>query len=331
MTIETVKISDVPIFLELAVAADLPVLLRSKHGVGKSTIIEKVAEDLGIDCCVLDLSLMDAVDLTGLPYQEDSRTFYAPPRFLPKAGRGIFLLEEPNRASSQTRAPALELLTRRRLNDYVLPAGWLPCASINPEGEYDVNPLDPALLSRFMVLDVVPDHQGWLVWAKDNSIHSVIVSFVEESPKIFELADVNPRSLEYASNFLKSFEKAGHKNLSILVKGWAGLVGSKIAVALVRFYQGILVAPNPDEILGNYQSVRPAFRKMLSENKLDLIVSAVEKLKRHLQRQQDWDETAASKSRSGNLKQFLGDIPADMKAGFEAWLVQRGYRFGGVH
>jgi hypothetical protein len=108
-------------------------------------------------------------------------------------------------------------------------------------------------------------------------------------------------------------------------------VGSKIAVALVRFYQGISVAPNPDEILNNYQGIRPAVRKTIADNKLDIIMSAVEKLKRHLQRQKDWDETAASKSRSGNLKQFLGDIPADMKAGFEAWLVQRGYRFGGVN
>ena len=119
-------LSRVPDVLRVAYEADLPVLLEGPHGIGKSTIFEAVAGEMGIEVRVLDLSLMEPVDLLGIPHLADGQTVYAAPARLPRAGKGLLLLEELNRAAPQTRAPALELLTRRELHDYSLPPSLPP-------------------------------------------------------------------------------------------------------------------------------------------------------------------------------------------------------------
>ena len=123
----SVSISDIPEYLKTAYAASLPALLRSPHGIGKSTIFKETASEMGIECRTLDLSLMEPVDLSGLPSIINNQTQYAPPSILPSEGKGFLLLEELNRATTLTRAPALNLLTNRCLNEYELPSGWLPC------------------------------------------------------------------------------------------------------------------------------------------------------------------------------------------------------------
>ena len=309
--------------------ADIPILLEGSHGIGKSSVFEQVARILDIPVVVLDLSLLEPFDLIGIPKTDaDNRTIYCPPAILPSGGRGILLLEEVNRASRQTRAPALELLTRRKLNDYVLPSGWLPCASINPDGAlYDVDALDPALKKRFLNLKVQASYQGWLTWAEENDVHSTVIAFVLESPDIFSHSDVDPRSLYYASRFLKSYEQqpSGDKKSKILLNGLAGLIGENMARALFRFYKSATISPDPKEILADYAMLRPTVRQLMKKGQLDIIATAVRKMKHLLQRQQRWEETISTSRTAENLKQFLGDIAPDIAEGFFEWADDRGY------
>ena len=142
------KVLDV---INLACGADQPVLLIGRHGIGKSSFFEQAADRRGIGLIVCDLSLMEPVDLVGIPSINDNgRTVYAPPSFLPTDGTGLIVFEELNRAPRYVQVPCLQLLTARRLNDYALPPGWLPCAAINDGEEYQVDDLDVAILSRFL-------------------------------------------------------------------------------------------------------------------------------------------------------------------------------------
>ena len=76
-------------FIVLCFMAGEAVLLSGRHGVGKSAIFYQVALQLGIGLVVRDLSLMEPLDLAGLPHKgKDRRTHYYPPAFLPKRGEG---------------------------------------------------------------------------------------------------------------------------------------------------------------------------------------------------------------------------------------------------
>lgn len=319
-------------FIQLAIRADQPIMLVGAHGIGKSQTFENAAKRLRIGFRVLDLSLLEPVDLVGIPRIEGGQTVYSPPSILPTGGRGILLLEELNRAPQQTRAPALNLLTRRQLHEYVLPSGWLPCACINPaEGQYEVDELDPALMSRFMVLHMEANHKAWLRWAIKSHVHPAIVDYVKASPDIFENTDVDPRSLDYASSIVKAHEanKKRSTDPAFLLPPLVGLLGDSVGTAMAQYFCESPELPNPKDILVRYATVRPAILRMLEQGRLETARSVLLRLQRILQKQSNWDKVRkGNPKRLENLHRFLADIPADMRDEFREWLDDRGYSFG---
>lgn len=190
--------------LDVVRGAGLPVLLSGPHGIGKSQYLEAWARARGCDAYVLDLSLLEATDLTGLPYLADGRTRFAPPATLPPSDAArpcVLVLEELNRCDRSVRQPCLQLLTTRRLNDYRLPDGCFLAACVNPENAgYEVDTLDPALASRFVTLKVAPDREAWTAWAKEHGVHPSVVRFVSNFSQAFERAP--PRAWEQAGRIL---------------------------------------------------------------------------------------------------------------------------------
>src|SRR6266446_4563089 len=103
------------------------------------------------------------------------------------------------------RAPCLQLLTARCLNDYRLPDDWWVAAAINPaEDGYEAAELDPALASRFVQIAVVADPKEWVRWARENKVHHKIIAYAEADPTIFEAPASNPRSWVYVADLLKA-------------------------------------------------------------------------------------------------------------------------------
>lgn len=191
--------------LAVAYRARRPVLLEGQTGIGKSELVAQVAHKLGIAHTVIDLSLLEPPDLVGLPAIEDGRTRYALPRFLPREGTGILMLEELNRAERYIQQPALQLLTARTLHEYVLPPGWACFAAINPEsGDYQVTPLDAALRARFLQVPVRADRAAWLAWAGANGVHPAVITLIRAHERAFE--GVPPRSWTYAGHMLASMD-----------------------------------------------------------------------------------------------------------------------------
>ncbi len=203
--------------LKAAYQARLPVLLEGATGIGKSEILQETARQLGIGCCVLDLSLLEPPDLVGLPQIQDGRTVYAAPAILPQGGAGVLMLEELNRAERYMQQPALQLLTARKLHSYALPEGWSTCAAINPEGEdYHVTPLDPALRARFLQVRVYADRTHWLAWAVDAGIHRAILGMARTHDRFFET--VPPRTWAYASRLLTGLSPVDRADRSFLAE-----------------------------------------------------------------------------------------------------------------
>lgn len=113
--------------LKTAYRARRPFLLEGDSGIGKSELVSQLAAEMGIGCIVLDLSLLEPPDLIGLPVISGGRTRFAVPSQLPTEGAGFLFLEELNRAERHIQQPSLQLLSAKRLNEYVLPPDWVPC------------------------------------------------------------------------------------------------------------------------------------------------------------------------------------------------------------
>jgi hypothetical protein len=299
--------------IRLAYAAKKPVLLEGRHGVGKSQLIEQAARELGIECIVRDLSLMEPPDLIGLPRQENGRTKYSPPSFLPDSGKGLLVFEELNRSEKYMMAPCLQLLTARTLNDYRLPDGFMCVAAINPASEgYDTQELDSALLSRFVRIEIVPDVKSWLAWGKDAGVHHSALKFVSQTPDIFAAAESNPRSWAYASDVLKAYEQQGIDDENLLVVMLAGVIGESLAVAFVQASLRDEESIPADAILKEYENARSTIQHWVRNRRVDLLNSTAHGVMISLQSVDTAAAVANMETQGRNLDAFINDLPADI-------------------
>lgn len=316
--------------VKLAVKADKPVLLKGGTGVGKSEAMEQTAKELGIGYIVRDLSLMEGPDLLGLPEIKDRKTTYALPSFLPTEPTpgGLLVFEELNRAPRYTRAPCLQLLTARCLNDYFLPKNWLPVAAINPDDDdySDVDTLDKALEARFIVVNVVPDIKSWLVWAEQNHIHAAVLSIVKSDPKIFDAPGSNPRAWKYISDIVYAHETV-NATAGALLAAINGYVGDKLARAFLSLYskKGGVEIPTPEKIFRSYPNVRSIIKSLSKDGDSAKLDSLCHQVLLHLQDPQNEQKIKNNKIAVANLKRLIDDLPAEFAKKICArakWLVK---------
>jgi len=249
--------------------ANQPVLLIGTHGIGKSQSLEDTATEAKIGCEIFDLSIMDSVDLAGLPVIKDGRMLYAPPVRLPTAGKGLIVFEELNRVPKDLQAPVLQICTARRFNDYCLPPGWLPCAAINPPGgDYDTLDLDPALMSRFLKIYLEADPVEWCIWAEAHNIHPVCVTYIKENPAAIQSPDLSPRTLHYISNFIKASGLEGQA----LLNGIVGLSDAQHGSRIFKLLGTIRVESlSVSEILKSPAEAAIKMQKMVAADRTDLV------------------------------------------------------------
>ncbi len=314
--------------IALAYEANKPVLLVGRHGVGKSELLAQAAERQFIGFISRDLSLMEPVDLIGIPrVNADGRTSYAPPSFLPRSGRGLIVFEELNRCPRPVQTPCLQLLTTRRLGDYALPEGWLPCAAINEGSDgYFTEPLDDALNSRFLRTRVVPDVGQWVAWARRMKVvHEKVLEFVESSPGVFEDPDANPRAWSYVSEILSAWER-GERDQDLLATALAGVLGDKWALAFLRVYNGELRPLRAEEIIEAYPAHRASILILVEKGQLDAVAASVEMLKRHIQPQPVYEGVVRDREQKANVAAFFADLPPDVRREVIDWLREKDFK-----
>ena len=310
--------------IELALGADTPLLLIGHRGIGKSEAFADVARKRGIRLIVLDLSLLEAPDLLGIPFIEDGRSKFAPPVFWPTSGEGIIVIEELNRAPRYLQAPILQLLTTRTIGGIKLPAGWWIAAAINERSdEYFVDELDVALASRFVRVRVEPSPSEWLKWAAQNEVHPKVRDFIEAAPETFNDPEANPRAWVYASDLLHEWERRGADDTDLISVALAGVIGDEWSVAFLRFLRGDRKPLRATDIIERYQSSRPAMLGWLDAGALDLIKTSLEALKRHMQPQKAYAAIANDAKKIANVEGFLHDLPGDLRREVAEWLRDR--------
>ena len=178
-------------------AARLPVLLRGRHGIGKSQVVYQIAGSLGLPVIERRASQMTEGDLVGLPSIEGNRTTFNPPDWFKMACEepAVLFLDEVDRATLEVRQGIFELTDSRKLNGHNLHPDTLIFAAINggEHGEsYQVNEMDPAELDRWSVWDVEPTTEDWLAWGKNN-VDGLIWDFINQNRGHLEhTADIEP-------------------------------------------------------------------------------------------------------------------------------------------
>lgn len=211
---------DLQTFVSIAkpvLAEGYPVLIRGRHGIGKSESAYEIAQGLGTyigldvpDLKVIELraSQMNEGDLLGLPFLEDDVTVFKPPKWFRECQESpcLLVLDELNRASTQVKQALMQLTDSHGLAGKSLHADTRIIGAVNTGVDYNVADMDPAELDRWVVWDVEPTLDDWVKWAKRKVFLSYDKKkgFIEGSQ-----ANVEPIIVEFIQKSMGALEHEG--------------------------------------------------------------------------------------------------------------------------
>jgi hypothetical protein len=187
------------------------VLLRGKHGLGKSQVMFQIAQELSVETATnfgfidIRLAQREVGDLIGMPRGMDkfsilrtvfnkgelikqeeivsNVTIHDVPHWFPQdaASKGIVFFDELNRATREVQQAVFELILDRRMNFHYLPDGWRVCSAVNDDQDtYQIVEMDPALLDRFAVIEFAPTVPEWLEHADKIHVHDAIMKYISK-------------------------------------------------------------------------------------------------------------------------------------------------------
>ncbi len=244
-------------------AVKKPVLLRGRHGVGKSQVVYQIADGVGLPVVERRASQMTEGDLVGLPSIDGDRTTFNPPDWFKEACETacVLFLDEVDRATIEVRQGIFELTDSRKLNGHNLHPDTLIIAAVNggEHGEqYQVGEMDPAELDRWTVFDVEPTVEDWLDWAKNN-MHALVWDFINNNRAHLEhTGDFEPNKVYPSRRSWDRFNECvttgllldePKENLGTLYELGVSFIGFEAAVSFRDFAQNYQSLVTPTDIL----------------------------------------------------------------------------------
>ncbi len=229
-----------------------PVYLWGQPGIGKSCLVRQAADAAKLSLVDVRATLLDPVDLRGLPSVLNGRAVWCPPAFLPTRGKGLLFLDELAQAPPLVQAACLQLTLDRRLGEYELPEGWTVVAASNrSEDRAGTHRLISPLLNRFVHLDLEVSPDDWQAWAVTANVAAEVRAFLRFRPGLLfqfkpeanQRAFPTPRSWAFVSDVLKATPP------NLLHPVVAGCVGDGPAAEFAGFLRLCRELPDIDACL----------------------------------------------------------------------------------
>lgn len=302
------------------------VMLRARHGVGKSSVVRQVAEELGYQFFDVRLSQCEVGDIKGLPgiNHEEKRTEFYKPFWWPRDqnSKGILFFDELNRASKDVLQAVFEVCLDRRLDGEPLPPGWRVVSAINAEDDYDVAVLDPALADRWFMIDFEPTVEEWIHHASRSNVHSSIIDFVSQNSNLldppvgtnaYNAGEIYPSRRSWfrfneACSALGLWESKDEVIMTQVAKGW---LGSGISIQFPNFFKNEYSRLKAEDIIDSYDEVSDKVERACAD--VEVIATLAESVIRELQKRAE----TGSKKKTGdvqveNIKKFWNVVPKDV-------------------
>ena len=226
-TVTTVSQNELKDFL-LNVSLVRPVFIWGPPGIGKSSIVQQFADELGMPCVSLLGSQLAPEDLIGVPQITDGTSRFCPPSMIAKKEPYILFLDELNACSHEVQKAFYSLIHERRIGEYHLPKGSIVIGAGNrTQDSAIVKPMSSALINRLVHVQLQVSHRAWLHWAHESGVHRTVTDYIQlrpdhlwSQPPKHEEPFSTPRSWHMLSDAMHEYgDRADEKTIEILAYG----------------------------------------------------------------------------------------------------------------
>lgn len=253
-------------FVNLIADAKHPIMLRGRHGIGKSELVYQFAGKRGLPVVERRVSQMTEGDLVGLPVIEGNRTSWNPPDWYKEACERpvVLFLDEVDRGTQEVRQGIFQLTDSRTINGHRLHPETLIFAAVNGGAhgaQYAVNDMDPAELDRWTAFDIEPSVADWLEYGRAGNIHPLIVDFInDQSAHLEHKGEFEPNKIYPSRRSWKRFSDTIVKarildgedfktRLDVYYNLASGYVGMEAALASRDYIKNLERVVSVDDIL----------------------------------------------------------------------------------
>jgi hypothetical protein len=236
-------------------------LLQGEPGIGKSSLLENIAEDLGYDYAYIDVPNMDLGDIAMPVIDHETKTtrYYPNARFKVHQGKPVvIMLDEFTKGAEPVKNMLHPMLEKAnpRLGDITLdkrsPIFLTGNLSTDGVGDnlkaHSRNRIVPVTISK-------PTAEEWIEWGSNKGIEAEVLAWVYQYPQVLasyrdgnqsenpyiynpkkpQAAFVSPRSLETASNIIRSRRFLDSDTVISALTGAIGESGARDMQAYIEF------------------------------------------------------------------------------------------------
>lgn len=261
--------------------AGVPTLIWGPPGIGKTAILQQLAEHLELPLEVVILSIREPSEVAGIPFVSKGEVKIAPPLWaqrLIKKGEGIVFFDELTTAPPSVQAAALRIILDRVVGDTSLPKNVRIIAAANQtkyiSGGWN---LTPPLANRFIHLEYRgPSPNEWADWLLTGSsmketprslnpqllnkelakMRGLATTFLTKrdggslgptipgDPELASKGWPSPRSWEMAIRAVSSARTLGHSDHDLL----CGSIGPGVAKEFKTF-EAYADLPDPQDLI----------------------------------------------------------------------------------
>ena len=208
-------------------------------GTGKTEMAQAACEAEGFEYIYLNLSVLEAPDLIGLPIiTENKQVDYASPKFLPReditAKPVVLIVDEIDKAKPELQNPLLELFQFHTINGTRLSVQAIIATGNLPEEGAFSQPISHALTNRCKLYKLTHSFEAWREWAQNASVNALVVGFLSKNQEYLSRPSIegdptaycrpSPRSWSMAASDL---DKTSNKDTvdfqTLLVSGRVGM------------------------------------------------------------------------------------------------------------